>query len=65
MQPEFPHIPVGTPIRILTHGLCGAPPEIDVVVDEILLEWAVSAQSDDGRYWLVMEEDFVQVHTVQ
>lgn len=56
--------PVGTPIRFLTGGLKGAPPELDGIVDEILLDFAVSVMGEDGSYWLVMQNEMVQTHEV-
>lgn len=55
---------VGTPIRFSTGGLKGAPPEIDGIVDEILLDFAVSVMGEDGTYWLVLENELVGIHEV-
>jgi hypothetical protein len=53
---------VGTPIRFLTGGLKGATSELDGVVDEILLDFAVSVVGEDGTYWLVLQNELVSIH---
>jgi hypothetical protein len=55
----------GTPIRFLTRGLKGAPSEIDGVVDEVLMDFAVSVKGEDGTYWLVLRDEFICSHEVQ
>jgi len=56
---------IGTPIRFKTLGLKGAVPEIDGVVDEILLHYAICVMGEDGTFWLVLEHELVCIYEVQ
>lgn len=63
--PDIAGIPVGTPIRARTAGVFGLPPEVDAVVDEHLLDWALSAYVPEaGLFLLVMDVDFIETLTV-
>lgn len=61
---RFPNIPIGTPISFKAQGVGGPEEIIDGFVEDILIDWAISAQGIDGRYHLVMDTDFVCEHVV-
>lgn len=54
----------GTPVRFLTGGLKGAPPELDGVVEELVAEFALSVFGEDGTRWLVFECEHLETYEV-